>query len=69
MKLYHTGSFLGAVQARITARIAARNKELEQEIIRLKWQLNATQTELSHIKEWAGKGLLFFISEVDNNNY
>lgn len=42
---------LGAVQARITARIAARNKELEQEIIRLKWQLNATQTELSHIKE------------------
>ena len=26
----------GAVQARITARIAARNKELEQEIIRLK---------------------------------
>lgn len=41
----------GAVQARITARIAARNKELEQEIIRLKWQLNATQTELSHIKE------------------
>lgn len=41
----------GAVQARITTRIAARNNELEQEIIRLKWQLNATQTELSHIKE------------------
>ena len=40
-----------AVQARITARIAARNKELEQEIIRLKWQLNATQAELSRIKE------------------
>lgn len=43
----------GTVQARITARIAARNKnkELEQEIIRLKWQLNAAQTELSRIKE------------------
>ena len=40
-----------AVQARITARIAIRNKELVQEIIRLKWQLNAIQTELSHIKE------------------
>lgn len=41
----------GVVQARITARIAAHNKELEQEIIRLKWRLNATQTELSRIKE------------------
>lgn len=41
----------GFVQARITARITIRNKELEQEIIRLKWQLNAIQTELSHIKE------------------
>ena len=40
-----------AVQARITAKIAARNKELEQEIIRLKWQLSATQTKLSRIKE------------------
>lgn len=35
----------------VTARIAIRNKELVQEIIRLKWQLNAIQTELSHIKE------------------
>lgn len=41
----------GFVQARITARITIRNKELEQEIIRLKWQLSALQTELSHIKE------------------
>ena len=36
----------GFVQARITARITIRNKELEQKIIRLKWQLSAIQTRV-----------------------